>query len=25
MRISRYAEAEGGELVLEAVECFFRY
>jgi hypothetical protein len=25
MRKSRYDEAEGGELVLEACEVFFRY
>jgi hypothetical protein len=25
MRKSRYAEAEGGEIKLEACECFFRY
>jgi len=25
MRKSRYAEAEGGEIKLEAGECFFRY
>jgi hypothetical protein len=25
MRKSRYAEAEGGENMLEASECFFRY
>jgi len=25
MKKSRYAEAEGGEIKLEASECFFRY